>query len=71
MQKGQCCLPSCGSPLRRAKNVTDQQFYKETFAQEKRLCFVSFFPGYPDFLVYTLLKTTYQNSGAGSMLRGV
>ena len=30
-----------------------------------------FFPGYPNFLVYTLLKTKYLSAGAGSMLRGV
>ena len=29
------------------------------------------FAGYPDFLVYTLLKTKWLSAGAGSMLRGV
>ena len=62
---------SVGSPPLRAKNVTDQQFYKGTLAQKKRLCFVLIFAGYPVFIVHTFFKTKYHNSGTGSMLRGV
>ena len=43
MQKGQFFLPSrrgVPPPLLRAKNVTDQQFYKGTLAQKKRLYFI-------------------------------
>ena len=37
--------------------------------KKRKLYFV--FPGYPDFLVSTFLKTKYHKSGTGSMLRGV
>ena len=56
MQKGQFFLPSRGvpPPLLRAKNVTDQQFYKGTFAQKKGCIY--FFAGCPDFLYKFYLK---------------
>ena len=44
---------------------------RELLHKKKGCVLFLFFPGYPDFLVYTLLKTKYQNSGAGSMLMGV
>ena len=71
MQKGQWFLPSGGvPPFLEPKNITNQQSYKETFVQKKEVVFC-FFPGYPDFLASTFLKTKYHNAGTGSMLRGV
>ena len=61
---------SWGPPFLEPKNITNQQFYKDFFVQKKEVVFC-FFPGYPDFLVSTFLKTTYHNAGTGSMLRGV
>jgi len=53
MQKSQWFLPSRGvlPPFPEPKNVTNQQFYKETFAQKKEVvfCFV-FLQDTPIFL---------------------
>ena len=52
---------SWGPPFLEPKNVTNQQFYKETFVQKKEVVFC-FFPGYPDFLASTFLKKKYHNA---------
>ena len=53
MQKGQWFLPSRGvpPPFPEPKNVTNQQFYKETFKQKTDVVFC-FFAGYPDTPIF-------------------
>ena len=57
-------------PFLEPKNVTNQQFYKETVVQ-KNWCCVFFGGVSPNFLIYILLKTKYHSAWTGSMLRGV
>ena len=61
---------SWGPPFLEPKNVTNQQFYKETCAQKKRCC-VLLFCLLPRFSCIYFLKTKYKSAWLGSMLRGV
>ena len=53
---------SWGPPFLEPKNVTNQQFYKETFVQKNGCCVLFYFWGCPDFLTSTFLKTKYQSA---------
>ena len=64
------CCPLMGPPpFLEPKNVTNQQFYKETVVQKNR-CRVLFLFGLSQFSFIILLKTKYHSAWTGSMLRG-